>query len=229
MKALKRISFNTRTEDLQNVLQQGIQQLLPASLRNILNAHYRFSLLKMTVFLTELSIPFSIREFLIDLDITFMNQCFKFRFQSQILKRSLVSLKLARAFAATGKQRKQDQIDDISARMKTLKHNASATIQNLREDVRHEEDQLYEDLVSSLRSRSFTERVFSVKECGKPSSDWRIVAKTANDFISDIISKEVDYWENENQLVGGIKSRILDKFAKEFQVHEDQLNEIESR
>ncbi|XP_061187856.1 uncharacterized protein LOC133195895 [Saccostrea echinata] len=153
-----------------------------------------------------------------------------YRFQSQILKRTLVSLKVARTMALTGRERQQNEIEDIQRRMRVLEQNAKATIKNLKTDIRYEEDHLYEDLASSLRSRSFTEKVFDIqeKQCAKPSRDWKAVAQDANEIIGNIIAQEVDKWEAENNCELGIKARILDKFTKECQVYENQLKEIES-
>lgn len=133
--------------------------------------------------------------------------------------------------AATGREKKQNEIEDIQRRMRTLEQNAKATIQNLKMDIRHEEEQLYEDLASSLRGRTFTERVFDIteSECAKPSKDWKKVAQEASDIISNKVAKEIDDWDNKNQSVEGIKTRILVKFNKECQVYEDQLKEIESK
>jgi hypothetical protein len=133
--------------------------------------------------------------------------------------------------AATGRERQENEIEDIRRRMRTLESNAKATIQNLKTDIRYEEDQLYEDLASSLRSRQFTEKVFNIQgnQCVNPSKDWKNVARDANDVIGNIIAKEVDDWEFDQRRVDGIKSRILEKFTKECQVYEDQLKEIESK
>ena len=145
------------------------------------------------------------------------------------MKRTLVSVKVSRTLAASGRVAKQNEIDDIRGRMKTPEQNARATIMNLKSDIKHEEDQLHEDLASSLRSRNFTERAFNFQEFPKISKEWKKVAKNANDIISDMISKEVDHWGNEYQRVDGLKTRILDKFSRECQVYEDQLKEIESK
>lgn len=132
--------------------------------------------------------------------------------------------------AARGKENRQNEIEDIQRRMRTLEQNAKATIQNLKKEIKYEEEKLYEDIVSCLRDRTFTEKVFGIQknECARPSKDWKEVAENANHIISNIIAKQIDFWENEFKRIDGIKARILDKFNSDCQGYEEQLKEIES-
>lgn len=132
--------------------------------------------------------------------------------------------------AASGKENRQNEIEDIQKRMKSLEQNAKATIENLKSEIKYEEEKLYEDLVSCLRDRNFTEKVFDIQEneCARPSKDWKEVAENASHIISNMIAREIDFWENKIKRVDGIKARILDKFNSDCQGYEKQLKEIES-
>ncbi|KAK3101932.1 hypothetical protein FSP39_007456 [Pinctada imbricata] len=152
-----------------------------------------------------------------------------YRFQSEIVKRSLYTLKVARTLAASGMEKKQEEIDETKQRMDLLDRNARRTIADLRRDVQDEEENLWRQITEFLRSKNFTDRIFSIspRDCPRVQKDYKSVGREANEIIANRIAEEVDRWEEEKGIVDRIKDAIVGKFQKECQMYEDQIREIE--
>lgn len=120
---------------------------------------------------------------------------------------------------------------DVERRMNILEQNAKSTIQNLKKIIRDEEDRLYGDIVSYLRSRKFTETVFAIEESESAiqTKDWKKVAQDANVIIGYRITEEINKWEKADRRAHGIKTLIMDKLKKDCLVCEKQQKEIESK
>lgn len=120
---------------------------------------------------------------------------------------------------------------DVERRMNILEQNAKSTIQNLKKIIRDEEDRLYGDVVSYLRSRTFTETVFAIEESESAiqTKDWKKVVQDANVIIGYRITEEINKWEKADRRTHGIKTLIMDKLEKDCLVCEKQLKEIESK
>lgn len=120
---------------------------------------------------------------------------------------------------------------DVERRMNILEQNAKSTIQNLKKIIRDEEDRLYGDIVSYLRSRKFTETVFAIEESESAiqTKDWKKVVQDANVIIGYRITEEINKWEKADRRTHGIKTLIMDKLEKDCLVCEKQLKEIESK
>lgn len=120
---------------------------------------------------------------------------------------------------------------DVERRMNILEQNAKSTIQNLKKIIRDEEDRLYGDIVSYLRSRKFTETVFAIEESESAiqTKDWKKVVQDANVIIGYRITEEINKWEKADRRAHGIKTLIMDQLKKDCQVCEKQLKEIESK
>lgn len=120
---------------------------------------------------------------------------------------------------------------DVERRMNILEQNATSTIQNLKKIIRDEEDRLYGDVVSYLRSRTFTETVFAIEESESAiqTKDWKKVVQDANVIIGYRITEEINKWEKADRRAHGIKTLIMDKLKKDCLVCEKQLKEIEGK
>lgn len=122
-------------------------------------------------------------------------------------------------------------MNDVERRMNILEQNAKSTIQNLKKIIRDEEDRLYGDITSYLRSRKFTEIVFAIEESESAihTKDWKKVVQDANVIIGYRITEEINKWEKANRRARGIKTWIIDKIKKDCLVCEKQLEETESK
>lgn len=120
---------------------------------------------------------------------------------------------------------------NVERRMNILEQNAKSAIQNLKKIIRDEEDRLYGDVVSYLRSRTFTETVFAIEESESAiqTKDWKKVVQDANVIIGYRITEEINKWEKADRRTHGIKTLIMDKLEKDCLVCEKQLKEIESK
>lgn len=80
---------------------------------------------------------------------------FFYRFISQIVKRSIYSLKVFNTMANCSKEEKQKLIADIKSRMQTIQYKAMRSVDDLRKGMEFEINSLSETLKSVVNSEVF--------------------------------------------------------------------------
>ena len=55
------------------------------------------------------------------------------------------------------------------------------------------------------------------------------VLAEASSRLTERLAHVIDIWQHENDVVGGIKTRILKKFNNELELFEDQIKKIEGK
>ncbi|XP_062584797.1 uncharacterized protein LOC134246446 [Saccostrea cucullata] len=175
----------------QQTMLTGIQKLLPASLENKLNLHYRFI--------------------------------------SQILKRSIYSLKVAKNMAKCNSIEKQKLIDDIKARMQTIQCKALQSVDDLRRGMEHEIGSLHKSLTSIINSDEFRRacKSWDPREC-PGSKDSKKLIRDASELIENRVCMNIDKWERQYKVIKTLKDRIIAKLRRDCELMEDQIREIES-
>ncbi|XP_056001412.1 uncharacterized protein LOC125654391 isoform X2 [Ostrea edulis] len=169
----------------------GIKLLLPASLENKLNIHYRFI--------------------------------------SQILKRSIYSLKVANNMAKCSNNEKEEMIKDIKARMQTVQCKAMQSVDDLRRGMEFEIKSLYESVKSLVNSEDFRRvcKVWEPREC-PGSKDTKKLIMDASEIIENRVCMTIDRWEKQYNIIRTLKNKIISKLKRDCELMEDQIREIES-
>nr|XP_034307373.1 uncharacterized protein LOC105333658 isoform X2 [Crassostrea gigas] len=169
----------------------GIQRLLPASLENKLNIHYRFL--------------------------------------SQILKRSIYSLKVAQNMAKCSKEEKEKLIMDIKSRMQTIQCKAMRSVDDLRRGMEYETNSLYDTLRKVVNTPEFRRACghWEPREC-PGSKDTKKLIGDASELIENRVCMNVDSWEKKFQVKKTLKEKIISKLKRDCELMEDQIREIES-
>ncbi|KAJ8301065.1 hypothetical protein KUTeg_020052 [Tegillarca granosa] len=125
------------------------------------------------------------------------------RLFSQVLKRSMYSLKVAKIMDAKSMKSNQDMISDLHKRLEQLVVNSRQCIENLHKDFLQSTDCLQLD-------------------------DWKKIAREASERVASCIAFDINIWERTNGIMYSIKEKIVKKSKQEFALMEDQIKSIEA-
>ncbi|XP_060075713.1 uncharacterized protein LOC132555383 [Ylistrum balloti] len=152
-----------------------------------------------------------------------------YRFISQVLKRSLYSVKVAKGMAVQGMEKNKERIEHIKRQMDRLERDARYSLSELRRELDDEVESLYKETANYLRSKQFFERVFHWAEtdCARVSKEWNRTASEANERIASRVASEINIWERDRKITATIKQKIIKKFKKDFELMESQIQQIE--
>ena len=152
------------------------------------------------------------------------------RFISQIVKRSIYSLKVSKTMAKCSKEEKQKLIANIKSRMQTIQCKAMRSVDDLRRGMEFEVNSLNETLKSVVNSEEFR-RVCSYwepREC-PGSKDKSKLIRDASELIENRVCMHVDAWEKKYRVIKTLKEKIISKLKRDCELMEDQIREIESK
>lgn len=145
-----------------------------------------------------------------------------------MLKRSIYSLKVAKLMDAREMKEKEEMKINIQRQMEMLERNAKYSIENLKKGVQIEVINLHHDISKVLQSEEVKARLCRWERSEYPKPDnWKKVVKEASEIIAYRIAIEVNQWDKNNQVVKGLKEKIVKKFRKDFELMEDQMKDIE--
>ncbi|KAJ8301906.1 hypothetical protein KUTeg_020893 [Tegillarca granosa] len=147
---------------------------------------------------------------------------------SQVLKRSMYSLKVAKIMDAKSMKSNQDMISDLYKRMERLVVNSRQCIEDLHKGLAFENESLYKNVTSILRDTDFIQKIVTWQstDCPQPD-DWKNIAREASERIASRIALEINIWERTNGIMYSMKEKIVKKFKQDFALMEDQIKSIE--
>ncbi|XP_069141272.1 tyrosine-protein kinase Fer-like [Argopecten irradians] len=152
-----------------------------------------------------------------------------YRFMSQILKRSLYSVKVAKGMAVQGMEKQKERIELIRRQMEKLEKEARYSVGELRRELDDEVDRLYQETADFLRSKQFVERMFrwAESDCARANKEWNRTASEASERIASRLASEINIWEKNRRITATIKQNIIKRFKKDFELMEGQIQQIE--
>lgn len=125
----------------------------------------------------------------------------------------------------------QDKMKQLEKQMEVLERNARYSVEDLRIGIEREADSLHKGIANLLRSKAFSDKVYiwQERDCARPDKDWAKVSSEAYERISSRVSTEISQWERNNSIVKNIKETIVKKFKRDFELMEDQIQQIEGK
>ncbi|OWF42780.1 tyrosine-protein kinase Fer-like [Mizuhopecten yessoensis] len=152
-----------------------------------------------------------------------------YRFMSQVLKRSLYSVKVAKVMAVQGMEKQKERIELIKRQMEKLEREARYSVGELRKELDDEVDRLYTETANYLRSKQFVDRMFqwAERDCARVNKEWNRTASEASERIASRLASEINIWEKNKKITATIKEKIIKKFKKDFELMENQIQQIE--
>lgn len=153
-----------------------------------------------------------------------------FRFISQILKRSIYSLKVANNMAKCSNNEKEKMITDIKARMQMVQCKAMQSVDDLRRGMEFEIKSLYQSVKSVVNSEDFRRvcKAWEPREC-PGSKDTKKLIMDASELIENRVCMNIDRWERQYNVIRTLKDKIISKLKRDCELMEDQIREIESK
>jgi len=144
------------------------------------------------------------------------------------LKRSMYSLKVSKLMDAKGMKEKEETKHNLQKQMDKLERNAKQSLEDMRLGIKFEIETLQQHIGKLLSASDMMNHLcrWDPKDC-PPSENWKKVAKEAESRISNKISQEIGFWDNDNDIVKGLKDKLVNKFKRDFELMEDQMREIE--
>ncbi|XP_033744460.1 uncharacterized protein LOC117330353 [Pecten maximus] len=152
-----------------------------------------------------------------------------YRFLSQVLKRSLYSVKVAKGMAVQGMEQQRERIESIKRQMDKLEREARYSVGELRRELDDEVENLYKATANFLRSKKFSQEMFNwcKNDCVPANKEWNKTASEAIERIASRVMSEINIWEKDMKITATIKHKIIKKFKKDFELMEGQIQQIE--
>lgn len=151
------------------------------------------------------------------------------RWLSTVLKRTQFLLKVSKFSSRENIAKVKAQIEAIEKQMYNLQQNAEDGIRQLQVEVKKEADSLQFKVINLLSSEEFLNRTrhWEVADCPKSDSKWKKVSGSASELIAQRLTRQINEWERGNGIKAGIKGKIIGRFKRDFELMEDQINDIE--
>lgn len=113
--------------------------------------------------------------------------------------------------------------------MYNLQQNAKASIRKLQEEVQNEADGLHYKVINLLSSQDFLPKItqWEPSQCPQADKKWKKVSGSASEVIAQRLTQEINNWERRNGIKASIKDKIIGRFKRDFELMEDQINDIE--
>ncbi|XP_053403458.1 uncharacterized protein LOC123556064 [Mercenaria mercenaria] len=149
---------------------------------------------------------------------------------SSFLARSSYLLRVTSVQHAMTREELERQFEGLRKHMEDLQKNTDETIGRLRLKVEFEIKKITEMIQNVLRDKTFVNRICNwedTNECPKPERKWKSTVDVAAMKISERISRELDGWQRQNQLLYTIDKDIIGVFSKELGLMDDQIKELE--
>ena len=123
------------------------------------------------------------------------------------------------------------QIQSIEKQMYNLQQNAKTSIKTLQEEVQKEADGLHYKIINLLSSPEFLQHIkqWDQQQCPPTDRKWKKVSGAASDLIAQRLTQSINTWERKNGIKTSIKDKIIGRFKKDFELMEDQINDIEGK
>ncbi|XP_041348324.1 uncharacterized protein LOC121367932 [Gigantopelta aegis] len=163
------------------------------------------------------------------LPITFHSKlCTYYRWMASILKRLLCSLKISRTLSAKSKEEKEKTFQHIQSQIGTLEEKAEYRIFTMRNDLKHAIEDIVSTILKMIQQPDYKRRLMAWDSsmCPAPDSTKKVL-NDASSKLTERLAHVVDIWEHDNDVVSGVKSRVLKTFNKELELFEDQIKKIE--
>lgn len=131
--------------------------------------------------------------------------------------------------AVHGIESQKEKIENLKRQMETLDRNAKYSLGELKTGLENEVENLYKATANYLRSKQFFDKMFqwTDNDCAKASREWNRTAAEASERIASRVASEINIWERNNKVIATIKDKIVKKFKKDFELMEDQIQQIE--
>ncbi|VDI58150.1 Hypothetical predicted protein [Mytilus galloprovincialis] len=150
-------------------------------------------------------------------------------FLSQVIKRVLYSLKLARHMDSKGLEEKRKMQENLKTGIQLLETNTHTAITNLRLQLKNEAKLLNSRVQGFLRSSWLDGGIdeWSKEECPDVLGNWRKVAEEASEQIIQKLKSQIDFWERSEGIVKSVKEKISEQLRQDFELMEDRIKELE--
>lgn len=151
------------------------------------------------------------------------------RWLSTVVKRTQYVLKVSKHARKETIENLRAKIQSIEKQMYNLQQNAETSILNLQREVKKEADGLQYKIINLLTSTDFLPKikVWHPSQCPPTDKKWKKVSGTASEMIAQRITQEINEWETRHRIKASIKDKIIGRFQKDFELMEDQINDIE--
>ncbi|XP_076095925.1 uncharacterized protein LOC143066936 isoform X1 [Mytilus galloprovincialis] len=152
-----------------------------------------------------------------------------YRWLSTVLKRTQFILKVSKYTRRENIENLKIQIQNIEKQMYNLQQNAKASIRKLQEEVQNEADGLHYKVINLLSSQDFLPKItqWEPSQCPQADKKWKKVSGSASEVIAQRLTQEINNWERRNGIKASIKDKIIGRFKRDFELMEDQINDIE--
>nr|KAG5695653.1 hypothetical protein BaRGS_029143 [Batillaria attramentaria] len=135
---------------------------------------------------------------------------------SGVLKRSLYSVKISTNIGRKQMEEKEATYYSVRNQIEALERDAEDRIDVMRKLITH----LKTDGMRKLTT-------WSPHDCPAPERKWQNVAKEAASKFAERLASVVNDWEQQNKMVGKIRSNILKGFQRDLDLFEDQIKQLE--
>ncbi|WAR25554.1 STY46-like protein [Mya arenaria] len=150
-----------------------------------------------------------------------------YKWLTAVLKRMIYILKVSKVMAAKSMEKNKEEFQQIKVQIERLEQNSKDSINYLKTNIASESDIVARKVVEVLQSRAMAERLFDWRPEELPKEDKKKVAGDALEKIANKIAYEMNIWERDNNIIGGIKEKIIRVCKRDFELMENQIAKIE--
>lgn len=150
-----------------------------------------------------------------------------YRWLTAVIKRTIYSLKVSKVMAAKSMEKVKDELKQIKNQIEKLERGSKESINYLKANLSQESEGVASKVVEALQSRQIAEKLFSWKPQECPKEGGKKGAADALETIANKVALEMNYWERENQIVTGIKDKIVRVCKRDFELMENQIAKLE--
>ncbi|KAK7481782.1 hypothetical protein BaRGS_00026929 [Batillaria attramentaria] len=147
---------------------------------------------------------------------------------SGVLKRSLYSVKISTNIGRKQMEEKEATYYSVRNQIEALERDAEDRIDVMRSGFKREVDSITRKLITHLKTDGMRKlTTWSPHDCPAPERKWQNVAKEAASKFAERLASVVNDWEQQNKMVGKIRSNILKGFQRDLDLFEDQIKQLE--
>ncbi|KAL4226201.1 hypothetical protein ACF0H5_014187 [Mactra antiquata] len=146
---------------------------------------------------------------------------------SSVLKRTIFTLKVSKVTAAKSMEKVKEEAAQIKSQIVMLEKNSKDSINFLKANISQESESVARNVQDVLQSRDMAERLFNWRIVDCPDDDRKKVIADALEKIANRVAVEMNYWERENNVVTGIKDKIIRVCKRDFELMEEQIAKLE--
>ncbi|KAL4220339.1 hypothetical protein ACF0H5_020746 [Mactra antiquata] len=149
---------------------------------------------------------------------------------STYLSRAIYLLRVSHHQHAMSREELEKQFQDLRKHVQDLQKNADDSIKRLRDKVNYEIFKITNLLQELLRNPKLLNSVCDwkdVHDCPAADKRWKSTADAAAVKISERLSRMIDGWQREKNVLKAIDSEIIGVFRQELGLMDNQIQELE--